>query len=69
MKTHISLITLLAAVTLNSATAEDKQAATLRRAFINGDGPDWKTLSLADFVNVNCADGTWSEKEGTIRWL
>ena len=67
MKTHISLITLLAAVTLNSATAEDKQAATLRRAFINGDGPDWKALSLQDFVNVNCADGTWSEKEGTIR--
>jgi len=37
-----------------------------RRAYINGDGLGWQTLSLSDFTNVNCAEDTWSEKDGTI---
>ena len=43
-----------------------KKSAGLKRAFINGEGPGWKSLSLADFKNVNCAENTWTEKGGTI---
>jgi hypothetical protein len=36
------------------------------KAFINGTGPDWKQLTLDDFVNVNCDQDTWSGKDGDI---
>ncbi|MCC6794037.1 MAG: DUF1080 domain-containing protein [Candidatus Hydrogenedentes bacterium] len=38
----------------------------LPKAFINGDGPGWRALGEADFVNVNCAPDTWSFKDGVI---
>ena len=36
------------------------------KAFINGEGPGWKTLAEADFVNVNCNDETWNWKDGAV---
>ncbi len=36
------------------------------RAFINGAGPGWRALALADFVPVNCATNTWSQTNGVI---
>ena len=33
-------------------------------ALINGTGPGWKTFGEDDFVNVNCAEDTWSWKDG-----
>ena len=36
------------------------------RAFIDGTGPDWTGLQLADFENVNCKSDTWTEKGDTI---
>ena len=38
--------------------------ADLPRAFVDGNGPGWRTLGEDDFVNVNCADDTWSWKDG-----
>ncbi len=38
----------------------------MRKACIDGNGPDWHTLTLDDFVNVNCAPDTWSSREGMI---
>ncbi len=35
----------------------------LPRAFVDGSGPGWKALGEDDFVNVNCADDTWSWEE------
>src|SRR3954453_22685110 len=46
-----------------SAHAED----ALPKAFIDGTGPGWRTLGEADFVNVNCADDTWSFNESKIQ--
>mgnify|MGYP001201878253 FL=1 len=46
--------------------AKAKAKTASRRAFINGDGPGWKVLTLANFDNVNCAENTWQEKDGTI---
>ena len=34
------------------------------RAVVDGQGPDWKSLTGDDFVNVNCAEDTWKWKEG-----
>ena len=38
--------------------------ADLPRAFVDGNGPGWRALGEDDFVNVNCADDTWSWKDG-----
>ena len=48
------------------AAAKAEAKSGLKKAFINGEGPGWKTLSLADFENVNCGKKTWQEKDGTI---
>jgi hypothetical protein len=42
------------------------QSSGLRKAFIDGNGPDWRTLTLDDFRNVNCDADTWSTREGMI---
>src|SRR3954471_816635 len=39
----------------------------LPKAFIDGNGPGWKSLSEEDFVNVNCNADTWSFKDGMIQ--
>ncbi len=38
----------------------DDEPAPPPRAFIDGTGPDWRTLGEADFVNVNCDPDTWT---------
>lgn len=39
----------------------------MSKAFIDGNGPDWKALGEADFVNVNCDKDTWTFKDGQIQ--
>lgn len=41
-------------------------AAGLPKAFVDGQGPGWQALTLADFVNVNGTEETWTEKDGVI---
>ncbi len=36
------------------------------KAFIDGSGPDWRTLGEADFVNVNGDADTWTWKDGLL---
>jgi len=36
------------------------------KAFIDGEGPGWRALALADFINVNCDSNTWSTTNGVI---
>lgn len=38
----------------------------LRKAFIDGNGPGWRQLTLDDFDHVNCDPDTWSMKDGMI---
>jgi hypothetical protein len=38
----------------------------LPRAFVDGSGPGWQPLTLADFVNVNGTADTWTERDGVI---
>ncbi len=42
------------------------ESSGLRKAFIDGNGPDWRALTLDDFLNVNCDADTWSMKDEMI---
>lgn len=39
---------------------------SLPKATIDGTGPGWRELWESDFVNVNCADDTWTFADGVI---
>lgn len=43
-----------------------QEPATSPKAFIDGNGPDWRTLGKADFINVNGAPDTWIWKDGLL---
>jgi hypothetical protein len=47
-----------------AAWALSADPPALPKAFVDGDGPGWKQLTGDDFVNVNCADDTWTWKGG-----
>jgi len=73
MKSASIVVTVIVVCVSSFLVAADKKPGKvarkpdgLKRAFINGEGPGWKALSLADFANVNCAEKTWTEKGGTI---
>ncbi|HRI87407.1 MAG TPA: DUF1080 domain-containing protein [Candidatus Hydrogenedentes bacterium] len=38
----------------------------LPKATIDGNGPGWRALWQEDFQNVNCAEDTWTWKDGVI---
>jgi hypothetical protein len=57
-----------AIITTGAAFADDAKepASSLPKAFIDGTGEGWRELVKEDFVNVNCADDTWTWKDGVI---
>ncbi len=57
---------LAVAVAAAAIAATCLQAAELElpKATIDGNGPGWKPLGEADFVNVNCNSDTWTWKNG-----
>ena len=61
----VSVIVVVASVT-QSRPAETQKPAPFRKAYVDGTGNGWQTLSLDDFVNVNGRDDTWTEKDGVI---
>jgi hypothetical protein len=48
------------------AVPDEKPAAALPKAFIDGSGPGWKELGADDFENVNCDKDTWTFKDGNV---
>jgi hypothetical protein len=46
-----------------SARAETNSAP---KAYIDGTGPGWRTLTREDFTNVNCEPSTWNWTNGII---
>ncbi|MBN1294712.1 MAG: DUF1080 domain-containing protein [Candidatus Latescibacteria bacterium] len=40
---------------------------SMPKAFVDGSGPDWRTLGEDDFTNVNCYEDTWSWEDGLLR--
>src|ERR1043166_6743788 len=64
MKTALSVCSLVILFYSSAHVAGDD---SLPKAFIDGNGPGWRSLGEADFVNVNCAADTWSFKDGKIQ--
>lgn len=61
LRTTLSLALLF---TAGVCLAEDNPE--LKKAVIDGNGPGWKELTLADFDHVNCDPETWSMRDGMI---
>jgi len=60
----LGLGTTAATLVLTEAIAQAADKPALAKAVIDGSGPGWKAMGKDDFVNVNCAEGTWSWKDG-----
>lgn len=56
--------TLLALATLGLLPLVTTPSTPLAKAWIDGDG--WTQLTVADFVNVNGTDDTWTDVDGVI---
>jgi hypothetical protein len=56
----------LASLCLLWAIAARADEPTLPRAFIDGTGPGWRTLTGDDFVAVNGSPDTWTWKGGSV---
>ncbi|MDX2032691.1 MAG: DUF1080 domain-containing protein [Blastocatellia bacterium] len=57
-------LALLATLARHSGTAQTGPQSP--RAFIDGTGPGWRTLTLDDFTRVNCNADTFTAKDGMI---
>ena len=61
-----ALVAIVSGLLSLTAKLPAQDVANLPKATIDGNGPGWRALGEADFVNVNCADDTWSWKDGVI---
>ena len=57
-------ISFLLGIALGQTLEAQTQADAAPRAFIDGSGPGWAALGEEDFVNVNCAEDTWTWTDG-----
>lgn len=64
MNAMIRRLSLLALAGVGVAAVTIQGGAPLKKAFVDGEG--WRPLTLADFVNVNGDEDTWTEKAGVI---
>ena len=67
--TRIITLSLLATITLAQAQplSEAKPGKPVTQALITGTEAGWRAMTKDDFVNVNCADDTWSFEGNTIK--
>jgi len=61
-----SLLGIVLLATLSSRPVATQETQNAPKAFIDGTGPGWRTLSEKDFTNVNCKPDTWSWKDDFV---
>ena len=67
MKFRSSLtLAIVVCLTATSFAQEKKSVDKVPAAMIDGTGDGWNELTFADFVNINCKEDTWQEKDGSI---
>ena len=71
MKTSFAAILCIAALVGLSllhafATPGGDEPISRRNLLIDGSGPHWRALGEKDFVNVNCAEDTWTWKDDLV---
>lgn len=64
-RAFLAVVPLLIFLSVTACQAEEN--ASPKKAFIDGQGPGWRDMTLEDFEQVNCDPETWSEKDGVIR--
>lgn len=65
MRNALSL-TCFSALLLCSTLSRGEEPLNLPKAFVDGNGPGWKQLTLDDFDNFNGEPETWSMQDGLI---
>lgn len=65
MLLYVRCVLVAASFGLSLSTRAD-DSSQLPKATIDGTAPGFRSLAEDDFVNVNCADDTWSWKDGVI---
>lgn len=66
MKTKVIGLVLLSCFVGGVSRGQEAKNMETPKAFIDGQGPGWRTLGEADFVPVNGAPGTWTWKDGLL---
>lgn len=56
----------LSLLTWAAAGLKGSEDPPLPKAYLDGNGPGWKMLGQADFVNANCDPDTWTWKGQTL---
>lgn len=56
----LAALCLAALLPLTTPAADGTAGSTPPKAFVDGIGPDWRSLGSADFTNVNCHADTWT---------
>lgn len=71
MKKITPLLTLAAVAAClfvwNPENSSAQEASAPPKAFIDGQGPGWRTLGVEDFTDVNCDPDTWIWEDGHAR--
>ena len=63
----LGLLTLLGlSATAQDADSERTLITSPPSALIDGRGPGWRSLGESDFINVNCAEDTWTWKNDSV---
>lgn len=60
----LSLLSIIGLFVVSSPRAAADEGSPLPKAWIDGTGPDWRTLGEEDFTNVNLDVDTWTWKDG-----
>src|SRR5580704_13718236 len=63
---HVLGVAALAILLFSQRSLAGDESSEFRKAFVDGNGSGWRTLTIDDFVNVNCDADTWSGKDGMI---
>lgn len=66
MSLRFSLLTLLLSTLVSALPSLQADEPVVPKAFIDGNGPDWKLMTGEDFENVNTDDDTWTWKGGEV---
>ncbi len=60
------LVVLVSALGGTVTVAQSGESKDHPKAFIDGKGPGWRTLTGEDFTHVNCDPDTWTWEEGHV---
>ncbi|MBO0723461.1 MAG: DUF1080 domain-containing protein, partial [Blastocatellia bacterium] len=61
------LLSLVPGPRLETGNRQLETGQAIQKAFIDGTGPGWKSLTEKDFTNVNCNPDTWVWQDDLLK--